>query len=166
VASQDVLDYQRECRGTSWEAMELIMRKREIEDGVAKERRAVDRRSEEKASAAALHDGPTVDQPPRKLASPSNRTYLRPCANTRHAPVQYNFLLISCENLSGSFLQTSFHLSISLLAFRCVIVEAPINPKNVQSIQSIMLDIMTKCYIMDAHAACMRLMHACLALDC
>jgi hypothetical protein len=36
------------------------------------------------------------------------------------------------------------------------------------------LDILTKCYVMDttrqlfrdAHAACMRPMHACLALDC
>jgi hypothetical protein len=37
VARQDILDYQRECLGTSQkEAMELITRKREIEDTVAK----------------------------------------------------------------------------------------------------------------------------------
>jgi hypothetical protein len=67
VTRQDVLDYQRECPGTSQkEAMELITRKREIEDTVAKKRHAVDRRSEEKAAAAALDDGPTVDQPPQK----------------------------------------------------------------------------------------------------
>jgi hypothetical protein len=46
--------------------MELIKRKREIEDAVAKKRRAVDRRSEEKAVAAALDDGRTVDQLPQK----------------------------------------------------------------------------------------------------
>jgi hypothetical protein len=69
VTRQDVLYYRRECPGTSQkEAMELIERKREIEDTVAKKRRAVDRCSEEKAAAAAL-DGPTVDQPPQRRSA-------------------------------------------------------------------------------------------------
>jgi hypothetical protein len=61
------MNYQRECPGTSWEeTMELITRNREIELALAKKRRAVARRTEEKADAAASDDGPSVDQPPPK----------------------------------------------------------------------------------------------------